>query len=465
MDSPDDLHVILAAPTGTAAHNISGVTLHAAFLLPLGQTKSYIKLSDDKRNSLRAKLKNLKILIIDEISMVGMDLLLQLHYRLCELTGILETFGGVSLLAFGDLFQLPPVLQHFVFKSPRDPLLALHGSLWSDSKCIELTQIMRQKEYLQFASLLNRIRTGSHSEEDIDLIKTRCISEDSLQYPHNALHVYATNAKVDEHNIKKLNALKCPIINLQAIDKVPSVIKSYSPSKDIRFTGGLPNEVDVAEGARVMLIRNLDVSDGLVNGAQGVITGFITRPKDLFIVAILVNFDDCKTGNIARQKTHFSTMQLKNATPICRSEISYTVSNKSKSLSVTRQQFPIKLCWTCTIHKVQGITLNNIVVSFDNRFNHGQAYVALSRSRTLNGLYILNFDDKKITANSSVIKEMERMRKECVVKLDCPELVKGENDLTVALLNVRSLIKHDDDVACSLVTSKTDILILTETWL
>ena len=145
-ENPDDIHVLLAAPTGTAAHNISGVTLHSAFLLPLGQSKSYIKLSDDKRNALRSKASNLKLLIIDEISMVGSELLMQLHYRLCEITCKNKPFGGISVIAFGDLFQLPPVMQQFVFKPSKDPLCKLYGNLWEEFQFFELTEIMRQKD-------------------------------------------------------------------------------------------------------------------------------------------------------------------------------------------------------------------------------------------------------------------------------------------------------------------------------
>ncbi|CAG2202192.1 unnamed protein product [Mytilus edulis] len=234
-DNPDDVHVLLTAPTGTAAHNISGVTLHSAFLLPLGQTKSYIKLSDDKRNAFRSKASKIRLLIIDEISMVGSELLLQIHYRLCEITGINEPFG------------------------------------------------------------------------------------------------------VDQHNTKMLSTSKEPMEILKAIDKKPHDLKKINPKNDPRFTGGLPDEITVAVGAKIMLTRNVDVSDGLVNGAQGTIKMIIKRRNNSStisnVVALLVQFDDANTGSNARKLSRFPVekKQFSSATPITRSEISFTLSSKTKA--------------------------------------------------------------------------------------------------------------------------------------
>ena len=113
----EELNIVLTAPTGVAAHNISGVTLYSALLLPMGQTKSYVKLSDEKRNMLRSKAGALKLLIIDKISTVGSNLFLQIHRRPCGLKSFQKPFGGVSVISLGDMLQLPPVLQRYVSKS------------------------------------------------------------------------------------------------------------------------------------------------------------------------------------------------------------------------------------------------------------------------------------------------------------------------------------------------------------
>ena len=126
---PDDVAVLLTAPTGVAAFNIQGMTLHSA--LVLGTTNATSKpLAQDKLNTLRTKLSNLQLLIIDEVSMVGSNMLLQIHKRLQQLKGANSScmFGNISILAVGDLFQLQPVCQPYVFAQVSDAYARLHGS-------------------------------------------------------------------------------------------------------------------------------------------------------------------------------------------------------------------------------------------------------------------------------------------------------------------------------------------------
>ncbi|KAK3094305.1 hypothetical protein FSP39_000082 [Pinctada imbricata] len=463
-ENPDDVKVLLSAPTGTAAHNISGTTLHSAFLLPLGQAKSYIKLSDDKRNALRTKAGTLKMLIIDEISMVGSDILLQIHYRLCEIKSSSEPFGGISVIVFGDLYQLPPVMQQFVFKPVSDPYVNLYGSLWRQFLLVELKQIMRQNEDLQFANVLNRIRTATHTEEDIELLKTREISKDSHDYPSSALHVFSTNKCVNEYNEDMLQKLQTKHEVLSAVDKKPEALKTYDVSQDSRFTGGLPSQITLAIGAKVMLIRNIDISDGLVNGAQGVVVAFLRRQSEIEVV--FVEFQGSEIGKSTRLKSKHVTQQRQfpKATPIERTEISFTVNKNNKGLTISRSQFPLKLCWACTVHKVQGLTVSEIVVSFKNRFTDGQAYVALSRAKTLNGLHIMNFQASKIRTNKEVLQEMQHLTENKLFRNDQFEPT-SQDHLVISTLNTRSLVKHLADVFGDPVFKMSDIVILTETWL
>jgi len=293
-DNPDDVRVTLTAPTGSAAHNISGVTLHSAFLLPLGQTKSYIRLSDEKRNGMRAKAGKLQLLIIDEISMVSCNILLQIHNRLCEIKGVTDPFGGISVIVFGDLFQLPPVLQPFVFKPGNDIIANLTGSLWRLFFYKELEEIMRQKDDMDFALLLNRIRTAKHTDEDITFLKSREIDENNQNYPKDTLHVFAQNKAVDRYNDFMLDALETTKVTIIAVDKKPAALAKYDVNTDSRFTGGLASVLRMAVEAKVMLIRNIDVMDGLVNGAQGTIVGMTQSGSE--VAVILVQFDNPVVG-------------------------------------------------------------------------------------------------------------------------------------------------------------------------
>lgn len=206
---PDDVLVLLTAPTGVAAFNVNGMTLHSAFLL---EYSGFQSLSHDKVNTLRSKLSKLLLLIIDEVSMVGADMLLEIHKRLQQIKAVLPDvmFGGVSILAVGDLYQLPPAGQFMLLDKVRDSFAQLYrsGSLWQDEfEMFELDDIMRQRGDSTFTELLCRVRTDSCTEADIHLLESRETKHGSPGYPNEALHVYRLNADVDERNEYMLTKL------------------------------------------------------------------------------------------------------------------------------------------------------------------------------------------------------------------------------------------------------------------
>ena len=187
---PSEVPVLLTAPTSTAAFGIRGITLHSAFCLSNDSKDSYRSLSSSKLNTLRASLSKLKLLIIDEISMVGADTLHIIHRRLEEITGETDLpFGGVSILAVGDLYQLPPVMAKFIFKDPSNCYAQFYGSLWRHHfQVFELTEPMRHKSDTSFSNLLLRIRTNTQTDADILKLKERIISTLDHNYPSDALH-------------------------------------------------------------------------------------------------------------------------------------------------------------------------------------------------------------------------------------------------------------------------------------
>ena len=168
-DSPECPYILVTAPTGTAAANVKGQTLHTAFGFSFGN--EHFSLSDKKRDEKRIQLKNLKFVIIDEISMVKSDLLFQLDMRLKEVTQKIDkVFGGVSILAFGDLLQLRPIQARYIFELPKckDYHLAYYsGSHWQSFEAINLVENHRQNKDKQYAEILNRIRVGELQDEDI----------------------------------------------------------------------------------------------------------------------------------------------------------------------------------------------------------------------------------------------------------------------------------------------------------
>ena len=176
-ESPDSPSVLLTAPTGIAATNINGITIHSPFSIPINiNYNTYTSLSHDKLAAFRNEFQDLHLVIIDEISMVGLPLLTSVHKRLQEIRGITnntEVFGGFSILAVGDFYQIEPVKQKPLFALPSDPYLCLNPiHLWKDVfSFYELTEVMRQNNEENFASILNRMRVGTISDPDVTTFK------------------------------------------------------------------------------------------------------------------------------------------------------------------------------------------------------------------------------------------------------------------------------------------------------
>ena len=470
---PEDVIALLTAPTGSAAFNIVGMTLHSGLLLGTSKISS-APLTQDKLNTLRLKLSNLHLLIIDEVSMVGSNMLLQIHKRLQQLKGSKDdtTFGNISILAVGDLYQLQPVAQPYVFDQVSDMYARLHksGSLWTDEfVMVELDEIMRQRGDQQFAQLLCRVRKAECTDEDLDLLKSRALEDSDQEYPHDSLHVYRLNKDVDCYNISKLNRL-APEDQQVVIHAIDCTKDKHTRQLDMTMpkskasTGGLVGELHLAVGAKVMLTVNIDVSDGLVNGARGTVEAIISTENQVTLV--LVSFDHERVGVTAISHSHYRS-QHPCAVPISRHEAVFNIG-RNKAAEVSRRQFPLVLAWA-TIHKVQGLTLDQIVVDMKGQaFNTGQAYVAFSRVKTLQGLFIKNFNPASIKVSASVVSEMERLTSNKLLPpLPVPQVVTlPRADWTkIGHLNVRSYLSKLDDIVGDESIAHADIMCFTESFL
>ncbi|KAJ8043551.1 ATP-dependent DNA helicase PIF1 [Holothuria leucospilota] len=179
-NDPDDTNILLMAPTGKAAYCIKGTTIHCALHIPANQGLSdYKALTNDKLNSLQVKYHNLKIIFIDEISMVGHRIFRYIDQRLQQIMGSKKVFGGVSIIAVGDLFQVKPVKDGSIFKELTDDYGPLATNLWkSNFTAYELTEIMRQKDDQAFAQLLNRLREGNQTSDDLATLAARQFTSD-----------------------------------------------------------------------------------------------------------------------------------------------------------------------------------------------------------------------------------------------------------------------------------------------
>jgi len=294
---PDSIKVLQCAPTGKAAFNIGGMTLHTTFSLPVSQCKTDIKnLSADLRNTLHSKLEDLKVVKINEISMVSITMFKQIDFRLKEIFHTTEKFGGKSIICFGDFHQLRPVQDRFVFQASSSKYDSLfENTLWEPFKAFELTEIMRQKNDQQFANALNNLSIGMCTDYDIALFKSREMTNLSLLPPSETIRLFKTNEEVDAYNRYSLSQNQNPefvsIADDIAVGDVSCDVKNFALNtvKNLHSTKtlGLPATTVLKEGSIYMTTVNIDVEDGLVNGANGVIKKVDTifdKPSRVWIV-------------------------------------------------------------------------------------------------------------------------------------------------------------------------------------
>ena len=440
---PDDITVALTAPTGVAAYNIRGKTNHNAFLLPIHLSKGYQSLRNETIANLRKELSNLQILIIDEISMVNKLIFFYIQRRLQQIKqDDTAPFGNVSILAVGDFYQLAPVLGHPVYSEHSDI-----PDFWMKYfKVIELTEIMRQKDDAQFASFLNHLRIKRKndplSNEDQNMLLQ--LTENKISN-NNCLHIFATNTEVDDHNEMKLNELEAELITVTAQDKVN---KKECTKLQRNIFEQLPDILQLKIGARVMLTKNINTEDGLVNGVFGTITSIKIETGKDFPSEIYVEFDKENVGKRLRNEKGIK----EKSTPISPSE-----EKSNKSMSGRRTQYALKLAWASTVHKVQGLTVSEAVVCMEKMKFAGQSYVALSRVTSANGLQIKNCKPENIFCDGKISNVLLSMKK---LKSKTSEL-----SFDIILHNTQNLNAHFDKLVCDNRMLNTNFICLTETWL
>ena len=357
-DECDTPYILRTAPTGMAAANIEGSTIHSAFNL-FGI--NLMPLSDQKRDLFRDSFKNIEFCIIDEFSMMKADQLYQIHLRLCEIKKTDLPFGGVCLLLFGDLMQLRPIQGVWSFEKPKDDKYKTVSeifSLWELFDCIELEHNHRQGSDKEYAELLDRIRFKSKSEdlsdEDLALLKSRILDPGE----ENVTKIFGKNLNVNEENRKKLAQIKSKKFVSHAVHVPKDRNVTINADGSIEKTLFL-DSLELKEGARVMLIHNVNTADGLVNGVQGDVQEIIADKRTNKVRFVLVKFDNPKIGEEQRIKFKFlengiARTKLSSAVPIESINFSYTLGNANKKHGARASfiQIPLKCSWALTAHKV-----------------------------------------------------------------------------------------------------------------
>lgn len=408
-------NTVVVAPTGIAALNAGGVTIHSMFQLPFASFLPTLSnppivnefLRFENRFSLRKHfqmhknkqqvIRNMELLIVDEVSMLRADVLDAMDYMLQFIRKDKRPFGGVQVLFIGDLLQLPPVVKQEeweVLKHYYKGMYFFQSEVITQNPLlyVELETIYRQTDKL-FISILNHLRENQLTSEDIKQLE-RYVQPD---FPKKHLKDYITltthNAKADAMNQREMSKLSSPLFSYEAdiVDDFPEYL--YPIEKVIQLK----------EGARVMFIKN-DISGEhlFFNGKMGTVVSLSEGE-------ITVKLDGGRVINVERYEWE---------------NVRYKLNETTKDIEEERlgsfTQYPLRLAWAITIHKSQGLTFEKAILDLASVFASGQAYVAFSRLRSLDGLILLSsVSANGINNNGEVIGYAENKASEKEVQTAC----------------------------------------------
>lgn len=371
--------IVVLAPTGLAAINVKGQTLHSFFHLP----PRFITSNAISRKVNSRLYRDLDAIIIDEISMVradildGIDEFLRIHGKDRNVP-----FGGVQMIFVGDLFQLPPIVSRQeidVFRQFYESPYFFSSKVFQIIRptVMELSNIFRQKDEV-FITILNKIRIGDVSIQELHDINARIVTGDYEKVRREYITLATTNSVVDGINDSELNKIQGPLFTYRA------TTEGSFPTDE--RTLPVESELKLKKGARVIFVKN-DKARRWVNGTLGIV-------HELDEETIKVKLDDegfHDVVTVEREEWENIKYEYDNE----KNEVIPFVMGKLK-------QFPLKLAWAITVHKSQGMTFEKVNIDFSrNPFAHGQAYVALSRCRTLGGMVLT----KKVYPNDVIVDE------------------------------------------------------------
>lgn len=359
----------ITSTTGISAILLKGTTLHSYLGIGLGTASEGVLIETVKRFPYLDRWRGLRTLIIDEVSMLSYTLFVKLEKMAQVLRFSREPFGGIQLVLCGDFLQLPCINDRFCFEAE---------DIWKAciTKTFYFKNIMRQSD-IEFQTCLSEIRLGILSEKSMALLQTR--EKKCRDKKFKPTKFYATNREVNSVNTKELEKIaqeSGEIFEYNMTITAMDPKRKEALTKFIKTNVIVPDLVELAVGCQVMLLSNIDIENGLVNGSRGVITQFINGYPE-------VEFINGKTLII---KYH-----------------SFDVEEYGKKVACYTQ-IPLKLAYAISIHKSQGCTIDYAEINMGKIFEYGQAYVALSRVKTLDGLFILNLDPKKIKAHPKALE-------------------------------------------------------------
>jgi ATP-dependent exoDNAse (exonuclease V) alpha subunit len=367
------IYPAIVAPTGIAASHLGGNTIHSFFGISIDK-----EVDDEFLHNLKGKkhiakrMNSLKVLIVDEVSMISPKLFEEMDKILKFFKDPFEPFGGVQVILSGDFFQLPPILDE-----ESDKIFAWQSPVWKD---LDFRTCYLQKQFRQneesLIKVLNEIREGKVSESSIAILNSRMNIELHNSFKPTRLHTH--NINVDKINMEQLDKLKAKKKVFHA-----EVDGEYILIEKIFKTSLVLKELSLKVGATVIFIKN-NIEKGYVNGTTGVIVSFGEKG--------------------------FPVVQTSSGMLIIASSENWSISDHSGATLAKVSQIPLRLAWALTIHKSQGMTLDSAEIDLSKTFEVGQGYVALSRVKSIEGLKLLGFNKKALEVNQLILKIDNRIK-------------------------------------------------------
>jgi ATP-dependent DNA helicase PIF1 len=372
---------LLLAPTGVAAQNVGGKTIHSELCITSTNESFYTRALTNKE--LKSRLMKITTLIIDEISMVSGELLDFISNIFASLHNNAIAFGGINVVLVGDLFQLPPVTGQSVF----------HAAVWRLFYPLFLTTAHRQNDDPSFYQMLQEVRTGNISSQTWNMLQQRhseFLSKPPIDTLLNTTHIVGFKETAQQINRMICNMLPVPenkYLISQALDFVDSVQWNPSVSEPtFKSKTNLPLSVRLQPGARVMYLNNSIIDQGICNGTIGVITDIDIQEQS---VRVAFSVEGAIIDINIYKHTHYFQLNGSNC---------------------HRTQFPLQNSFALTCHKTQSLTLPRVCIALDkNTFSPGQAYVALSRCPTWDNVEISDLDSLAFMVDQEVITEYQRL--------------------------------------------------------
>ncbi|KAJ5782713.1 hypothetical protein N7457_004487 [Penicillium paradoxum] len=404
--------VAVTASTGLAACNIGGVTLHSFAGIGLGKepVPELIKKNQKARN----RWLRTKVLVVDEVSMVDGDLFDKLEEIARRIRNNGRPFGGIQLVVTGDFFQLPPVPDG----SNREAKFAFAAASWTT--CIQhtilLTNIFRQRDP-EFADMLNEMRLGKITPRTIEAFR-RLSRPLDINDQIEATELFPTRAEVEGANSARMGRLSGEVMRFNAVDS--GTIQDPQHRERLLSNCMAPPLIQLKKGAQVMLIKNME--DSLVNGSIGKVVAFMSEDYFDSYKEIDKSFADDATVSdderASRARKRLKPMGFKDGQAsmarkwplpdgterhlLCQPE-TWKIELPNGEVQAQRQQVPLILAWALSIHKAQGQTLQRVKVDLGRVFEKGQAYVALSRAVSQEGLQVTRFEPRKVMVHPKVV--------------------------------------------------------------